>query len=128
MVALLLVELTDLRVLDSLTALVIAGVIAREGFELLLGVRPGRDEPEPQEVSAIAAAILDGPAEVIGYGAARARTAGGIRRLDVDVAVRRDVDAARRAEIWEELQAGLGARLPGVRVVVRVTDPGDAGP
>jgi cation diffusion facilitator family transporter len=126
-VALLLVELTDLPIFDSLTALVIAAVIAREGIGLLLGVRPGRDEPEPAEVAAVAAALADGPSEVIGYRRPRARTAGGIRRLDVDVTLRRDVPAAREDEIHAALQDTLGARLPGVRVVVTLGPPSGGG-
>ena len=127
-VALLLVELTGLRVFDSLTALVIAGVIARDGFGLLLGVRPGRDEPEPDEVAAVAAAVLDGPPEVIGYRRPRARTAAGIRRLDVDVTITRDVPREREAEIAAALEDGLGERLPGVRVVVVLGRPPGGGP
>jgi cation diffusion facilitator family transporter len=121
--ALGLVELTGIREFDALAAIVIAVVIARSGFDLLLGLRPGHDPPAPAELDAVARAVAAGPPELVGYRRPRARTAGGVRRLDVVVTVRRDVPGTRTRSIREELARELAERLPGVRVVVRVVPP-----
>ena len=121
--ALGLIELTDVLAFDALTAVAIALVVARAGVELLLGVRPGGEQLEPDELEAVTATVAAGPPEVVGYRHLRARTTGGMRRIDVDVTVRADVEGARAREVWSELHRDLSRRLPGVRVVVHVTRP-----
>ncbi len=90
-----LIALTGLDALDALAALGIAVVIARHGVDLIRSVRPGDEGLDAAEIAAVARVLADGPPAVIGYRRLRARTAGGVRRIDVDVTVRRDATAAQ---------------------------------
>jgi divalent metal cation (Fe/Co/Zn/Cd) transporter len=77
----------------------------------------------------VAEALARGPEEVVGYGHVGARTAAGIRRIDVDVTVVRDVADARLDGIRGEIERAIGARLPEARIVVHLhRPPGPAGP
>ena len=117
--------LLDTAVPDAVAAIGIAAVVVRGGVDLLATTRPGRSRLTGEELGRITAVLAAGPDEVIGYGRVGARTTIASRRIDVDVTVRRDVEARRFAAIGAELEAALADRLPGVRVVVHLRKPPD---
>jgi divalent metal cation (Fe/Co/Zn/Cd) transporter len=125
--ALGLLALTGLDVLDGLAALAIAAVVARSGVNLMRAIRPGEEGLDAFEIAAVARALADGPPAVVGYRRLRARTVGPVRRIDVDVTVRRDVSAAHAASVRAEVAAALEERLPDARIVVHVVRPSPAG-
>jgi divalent metal cation (Fe/Co/Zn/Cd) transporter len=123
--ALALVLLLDISAPDAIAAIGIAAVVVRGGVDLLATTRPGRARLTGDELARIASVLATGPDEVIGYGRVGARTTIAARRIDVDVTVRRDVEPRRLDVIGAELQSALGARLPGVRIVVHLRKPPD---
>ena len=68
-------------------------------------------------------ALASGPPEVVGYGRITARTAAGVRRIDIDVTVRADVDAGRMAAVSEQVRTDVSRRIPGRRVVIHLRKP-----
>ena len=120
--ALALVALTGLDGLDALAALGIAGVVARGGVDLVRSVRPGDEGLDAAEIAAVARVLADGPPAVIGYRRLRARTAGGVRRIDVDVTVRRDATPPRSTRAADDRRRPR-ERLPDARIVVHVVRP-----
>ena len=122
--ALGLVALTGLDALDALAALGIALVVARGGRR-----------PDPLRAARVRGPRRRGdrrrrprarrPARrtVIGYRRLRARTAGGVRRIDVDVTVRRDATAAQVDTVRRTIGDALEERLPDARIVVHVVRP-----
>ena len=121
--SLALVALTGLDALDALAALGIAAVVARGGVDLVRSVRPGDEGLDAAEIAAVARVLADGPPAVIGYRRLRARTAGGVRRIDVDVTVRRDATAAQVDTVRRTIGDALAERLPDARIVVHVVRP-----
>ena len=118
-----LIALTGLDALDALAALGIAVVVARRGVDLIRSVRPGDEGLDAAEIAAVARVLADGPPAVIGYRRLRARTAGGVRRIDVDVTVRRDATAAQVDTVRQTIGDALEERLPDARIVVHVVRP-----
>ncbi len=118
-----LVALTGLDALDALAALGIALVVARGGVDLIRSVRPGYESLDAAEIAAVARVLSAGPPQVIGYRRLRARTAGGVRRIDVDVTVRRDATAAQVDTVRRTIGDALEERLPEARIVVHVVRP-----
>jgi divalent metal cation (Fe/Co/Zn/Cd) transporter len=125
--ALGLLALTGLDVLDGLAALAIAAAVARSGIDLVRAIRPGDEGLAASEIAAVARALADGPPAVVGYRRLRARTVRDVRRIDVDVTVRRDVTDAQAASVRAAVLAALEERLPDARVVVQVVRPAPAG-
>lgn len=118
-----IVALTGLDGLDALAALGIATVIARSGLDLVRSIRPGTEGLDAAEIAVVARALSAGPAEVIGYRRLRARTSGGVRRIDVDVTVRRDATEVEVAHVRSVIAAALEEGLPNARVVVHLIRP-----
>jgi divalent metal cation (Fe/Co/Zn/Cd) transporter len=118
-----IIALTGLDGLDALAALGIAVVIARSGLDLIRAVRPGNEGLDAVEIAAVARILAAGPSEVIGYRRLRARTAGGVRRIDVDVTVRRDATPVEIAHVRSALEWALEDGLPNARVVVHIVRP-----
>ena len=79
---------------DAVGGLVISAVVVRIGIELVQAALPGNQPVGPRELAEITAALASGPPEVVGYGRIAARTAAGVRRIDIDVTLRADVDGA----------------------------------
>jgi divalent metal cation (Fe/Co/Zn/Cd) transporter len=121
--ALALVLLVHHELPDAVGGLVISAVVVRIGIELVQAALPGSDPVGPRELAAITAALAEGPPEIVGYGRIAARNAAGVRRIDIDVTVRADVDARRMAVVAEEVRTDVSRRIPGRRVVVHLRKP-----
>ena len=121
--ALALVLLVHHELPDAVGGLVISAVVVRIGVELVQAALPGNQPVGPRELAEITAALASGPPEVVGYGRIAARTAAGVRRIDIDVTVRADVDGRRMAEVAEEVRTDVSRRIPGRRVVVHLRKP-----
>jgi divalent metal cation (Fe/Co/Zn/Cd) transporter len=124
--ALGLVAATDQGVFDPLAALAIAGVVLYAG----LGLASGRAGPATtrQELEVVADVLAAGPAEVIGYGQVRGRTAAGVRRLHVEVVLRPDTPQRRAQAIAREVADALHARLGVVDVRLHLRKPSQSSP
>ena len=70
--------------------------MVRIGVELIQAARPGSERLDAAELAAIADELAAGPPEVVGYGGSSARTAAGVRRIDIDVTAAGRRDAAAR--------------------------------
>jgi len=121
--ALALVLLLDTEFPDAVGGLLISAVVVRVGIELVQAALPGRERVGARELAEISAALAGGPPEVVGYGRVAARTAAGVRRIDVDVMLQAGVDGRRMAVIAEELRAEIGRRIPGRRLVLHLRKP-----
>jgi divalent metal cation (Fe/Co/Zn/Cd) transporter len=126
--ALALVLLLDTELPDTVGGLLISAVVVRVGIELVQAALPGRERVGARELEEISAALAGGPPEVVGYGRIAARTAAGVRRIDIDVMLRGGVDGRRMAAIAEELRAEIGRRIPGRRLVLHLRKPARSSP
>jgi divalent metal cation (Fe/Co/Zn/Cd) transporter len=86
-------------------------------------VRPGDEGLDAAEIAVVARVLAAGPSEVIGYRRLRARTAGGVRRIDVDVTVRRDATPVEIAHVRAVIVWALEDGLPDARVFVHLVRP-----
>ena len=127
LVALVLVEITDVKWLDPATALVVAVAIVVAGVKILS--RSSRvlvDEALPEhELDAVRSAIEEhGAAEVAGFHKLRARRAGSRRYIDLHVQFTEDTTLRRAHELTHELQRDIRARLRGADVLIHL-EPAD---
>ena len=119
--ALGLVAATGQGVFDPLAALALSGVILYAG----IGLATGRSGPATtaHELDVVADVLAAGPTEVIGYGQVRGRTAGGVRRLHVEVVLRPDTPQERAQAIAQEVAAALRARLGDLDIRLYLRKP-----
>jgi divalent metal cation (Fe/Co/Zn/Cd) transporter len=108
---------------DAVGGLVISAVVVRVGVELVQAALPGNQPVGPRELAEITAALAAGPPEIVGYGRISARTAAGVRRIDIDVTVRADAGGQRMAAIAEQVRTDVSRRIPGRRIVVHLRKP-----
>ncbi len=123
LVALVLVEITDVTWIDPATALVVAVAIVVAGVKILS--RSSRvlvDEALPQgELDAVRSAIeRHGAPEVAGFHKLRARRAGSRRYIDLHVQFREQTTLRRAHELAHELQRDIRASLRGADVLIHL--------
>ena len=123
LVALVLVEITDVEWLDPATALVVAVAIVFAGVRILS--RSSRvlvDEALPEdELDAVRSAIEEHRApEVAGFHKLRARRAGSRRYIDLHVQFTEDTTLRRAHELTHELQRHIRGRLRGADVLIHL--------
>jgi divalent metal cation (Fe/Co/Zn/Cd) transporter len=121
--ALALLLLVHHELPDAVGGLVISAVVVRVGVELVQAALPGNQPVGPRELAEITASLAAGPPEIVGYGRISARTAAGVRRIDIDVTVRADVGGQRMAAIAEQVRTDVSGRIPGRRIVVHLRKP-----
>ncbi|MFL5827519.1 MAG: cation diffusion facilitator family transporter [Thermoleophilaceae bacterium] len=128
LVGLVLVEVTGVKALDAITALVVAGAIVWAGLRIITqSTRVLVDEALPQdEMDAVRDAIDQYAApEIIGFHKLRARSAGSRRYVDLHVQFRRGTTLERAHEVSHELQGGIRDALHGADVLIHL-EPEDA--
>ena len=123
LVALCLVQVTDVTWLDPVTALVVAAAIVFAGVKILS--RSSRvlvDEALPEaELDAVRGAIEEhGADEVVGFHKLRARRAGSRRYIDLHVQFAEGTTLRRAHELTHELQGAIRARLRGADVLIHL--------
>ena len=129
LVALVLVEVTDVTWLDPATALVVAVAIVFAGVGILR--RSSRvlvDEALPEDELETVREVIEqhGAPEVAGFHKLRARRAGSRRYIDLHVQFT-DATTLRRAhELTHELQRDIRARLRGADVLIHL-EPAESG-
>ena len=123
LVGLALVEITGKEQFDSITALIVAGVIVVSGIRIVS--RSSRvlvDEALPDdELAAVREAIdaYDAP-EVTGFHKLRARRAGSRRHVDLHVQFRAGTTLERAHEVSHELQSAIQAKLRVADVLIHL--------
>jgi cation diffusion facilitator family transporter len=123
LVALVLVEITEVSWLDPATALLVAVAIVAAGVKILS--RSSRvlvDEALPEhELDAVRDAIEQhGASEVAGFHKLRARRAGSRRYIDLHVQFTEKTTLRRAHELTHELQRDIRARLRGADVLIHL--------
>ena len=123
LVALVLVEITEVTWLDPATALVVAVAIVVAGIKILS--RSSRvlvDEAlPPDELDAVRSAIEGhGAPEVAGFHKLRARRAGSRRYIDLHVQFTEETTLRRAHELTHELQGNIRKRLRGADVLIHL--------
>ena len=126
--ALVLVNVTGLKSVDPITALVVATVIVWSGVRIV--TRSSRvlvDEALPdEELHQVAEAIETyGAPEVLGYHKLRARRAGSRRHIDLHVQFREGTTLERAHRVSHELQHAIERRVNGADVLIHL-EPHDA--
>jgi cation diffusion facilitator family transporter len=123
LVALVLVSATGSRMLDPITALVVATVIVLSGVRIVS--RSSRvlvDEALPEaELALVGDAIRDyGAPEVAGYHKLRARRAGSRRHIDLHVQFRPGTTLERAHFVSHQLQGEIESRVHGADVLIHL--------
>ena len=123
LVGLVLVEVTDISLLDPITALVVAGAIIVAGLRLIS--RSSRvlvDEAlPPGELAAVAEAFgTFDTAEISGFHKLRARRAGSRRYVDLHVQFRPGTTLERAHELAHQLEREIRGRLNGADVLIHL--------
>jgi cation diffusion facilitator family transporter len=128
--ALVLVSATGSRVLDPITALVVATIIVWSGIRIVS--RSSRvlvDEALPEhELALVGEAIREhGAPEVAGYHKLRARRAGSRRHIDLHVQFRSGTTLERAHHLSHQLQGEIERRIHGADVLIHIEpeDPTD---
>lgn len=121
MAALLIVQVTDFRLIDPLVALAIAAAIihvayrlTKEAMEVLVDVRLPNEE-----ITSIAEAIMTTP-RVIGYHKLRTRKSGAARQIDYHLVVPPDMAVQEAHRIAQEIEDRISCRFPGAQVVTHI--------
>jgi cation diffusion facilitator family transporter len=127
LLALILVEVTDVTWLDPATALVVAVAIVFAGVRILS--RSSRvlvDEALPAaELDAVREAFArHGASELEGFHKLRARRAGSRRYIDMHVQFAEGTTLMRAHQLAHELQRDIGKRLRGADVLIHMEPSG----
>jgi cation diffusion facilitator family transporter len=123
LVGLVLVQVTDVEVLDPVVALVVACAIIFSGIRIV--TRSSRvlvDEAlPPDELEEIRAAIeSNGSSEVHGFHKLRARRAGSRRYIDLHVQFKRGTTLERAHALSHELSESIRSRVRGADVLIHL--------
>jgi cation diffusion facilitator family transporter len=121
MAALLVVQVTDFRLIDPIVALAIAAAIihvayqlTKEAMEVLVDVRL-----PSEEITFIAETIMRTP-RVIGYHKLRTRKSGAARQIDYHLVVPPNVTVQDAHKIAQEIEDRIFYRFPGAQVVTHI--------
>jgi cation diffusion facilitator family transporter len=122
---LVLVQITGANAIDSVVALMVAGVIVLAGIRILRrSAAVLVDEaPPPEEMDRIEAAIARARAdqpEVVGYHKLRARTTGRRRYIDLHLQFRRGTTLERAHELAHQLRDAIESDLGNAEVLIHV--------
>jgi cation diffusion facilitator family transporter len=125
LLGLLLVQITGANAIDSVVALVVAGVIVIAGIRILRrSAAVLVDEaPPPEEMDRIEAAIARARAdqpEVVGYHKLRARTTGRRRYIDLHLQFRSGTTLERAHELAHQLRDAIESDLDNAEVLIHV--------
>jgi cation diffusion facilitator family transporter len=117
-----LVWLTDLKVLDPIIALVVAGNILWTAVDLIRRSFDGLMDHAlpPEEQAAVRAAIEAHLGQQMDYHALRTRQAGSRRFVDFHLLVPGQVSVQRAHTLTGKIEATVRAALPGVEVTVHI--------
>jgi cation diffusion facilitator family transporter len=123
LVGLVLVELTGVVALDSITAILVAGVIVGAGINIIRrssGVLVDEALP-PDELDLIEAAIASSrTGDVAGYHKLRARRAGHLRHVDLHVQFAEGTSLERAHEVAHAMRDAIAVALPAAEVLIHV--------
>ena len=123
LVALTLVSATGSKVLDPITALIVAAVIVWSGIRIVS--RSSRvlvDEALPEEELALVGDAIEayGAPEVVGFHKLRARRAGSRRHIDLHVQFRPGTTLERAHHVSHKLQGEIESRVHGADVLIHL--------
>lgn len=122
LVGVVLVPLTGWLWLDPVIALLVAAHILKEGAHLMRGAIGGlMDEAMDSQEQASAVAVLDGFVKLgVRWQNLRTRRAGKDRFLHLDLLVPPDWTVERAHQLADDVEAAIGAAIPGAQVTTHV--------
>jgi cation diffusion facilitator family transporter len=123
LIGLVLVEITGAAEIDSVVAIIVAGVIVFAGVNILrrsAGTLVD-ESPPPEEMDRIEAAIgRSRPPEMVGYHKLRARVAGRRRYIDMHVQFRTGTTLERAHALAHTLRDAIESELKNAEVLIHV--------
>jgi cation diffusion facilitator family transporter len=123
LVGLVLVQVTGAAEIDSVVAIIVAGVIVFAGVNLLRRSAGTLVDvaPPPEEMDRIEAAIVRSrPPEMVGYHKLRARVAGRRRYIDMHVQFRTGTTLERAHSLAHTLRDAIESELRNAEVLIHV--------
>jgi cation diffusion facilitator family transporter len=122
---LILIKLTNLYLLDSLVAIVVALLIIKEAWELLgRAVSNLLDVRLPVEIEKdIENIIISHKNEIIDYHKLKTRQSGNVKHIDFHITVTPTLSVSEAHDIVGKLKMEIGCKYKNVRVSIHV-DPG----
>jgi cation diffusion facilitator family transporter len=122
LIGLVLVLITDLTILDSVVALLVAIVIVRTAFQTLWKSLSGLMDtrlPEAEE-EIIRLCITEHNDRVVGFHQLRTRKSGSQRHIDLHLIVPREASVDEAHEICDRLEENIERRLQGVDMTIHI--------
>jgi cation diffusion facilitator family transporter len=121
-VALLLVFLTGFRFWDSITALIIAGVMAHTGLKLFASAWHQLTDASlsPSEIKLIDDLIKTHAGELVSYHKMRSRRAGSYRYVDLHMVVKGSMSVEEAHKICDELENEVRNALPNTELLIHI--------
>ena len=122
LVGLLLVSLTGIHLLDSIVALVVAGIIARTAFLTIRKSFSGLMDvslPEDEE-ELIKSFIREHIGQVAGFHNVRTRKSGSERHVDLHLVVPQNASVREAHEMCDHLEAEIKEQLKNVSITIHV--------
>jgi cation diffusion facilitator family transporter len=122
LVGLILVQLTDIALLDPIVALLVAALIVRTAYLTMKKSLAGlMDTKLPKaEEDEIIACIREHGGQIAGFHQIRTRKAGSQRYIDFHLVVSQHISVERAHQLCDELEREIGNRLSAASVTIHV--------
>lgn len=119
LVGLLAIEITGWMILDSVSAILVAGIIFKTGYEMTIAsARELTDMSLPIEDEAIIMNIIHGHKDVIDFHKLRTRRSGSYRLLDVHVVMDKDMHLKQVHDVCDDLERQIKNALGMCDVII----------
>ncbi len=122
LVGLILVKLTGLTILDSIVALLVAGVIARTAYYTMKGSIGGLIDsklPEAEE-EIIMSCIMEHTVQLVGFHKLRTRKAGSQRFVDLHLVMPKNTSVEEAHRMCDHLEEDIENRLCNSNITIHV--------
>lgn len=121
-VALILVFLTGFRFWDSITALIIAGVMVHAGLKLFTSAWHQLTDASlsPSEIKMIDEMIKTHAGKFVSYHKMRSRRAGSYRYVDLHLVVKGSMSVEEAHKLCEELEGEVKNTLPNTELLIHI--------
>jgi cation diffusion facilitator family transporter len=129
-IALVLIQLTGLAFIDSLAAIAIAALIAREGMKVWAASFGGLIDSslDARDMETIEQSLNDLSGDVCGYHRIRTRRAGRERLVDLHLVVPRNLTVEQGHRIADRLEAAIEQRMSRTDVIIHLEPCGLSAP
>jgi cation diffusion facilitator family transporter len=123
LLGLVMVRWTGIRLIDPITALVVAALVIRAAWQLFYdSLALLMDTRLPEHELQVVRRVLESEPEVLGYHKLRSRKSGSSRHIDAHVQMDDTLSLLHAHELTERLEDRIRAELPNVEVTLH-TEP-----